>query len=130
MFTRRPKIQLEERVRRVENVMLALVGKVKRMAEGQAHFEQSFRTLQDSVTGLGRDLGAKLKDLVAAHDQENDQQFETHAGQLDEMINQIQNLGTGGNTATTAGRSPTTTAGRSTGDVPQGRGPTQDDPNA
>jgi hypothetical protein len=127
MFIRRARLKTDERLRRVENVMLALVGKVRKMAEGQAHFEQSFRTLQDSITGLGRDLGAKLQDLVAAHDQADDENFESHADQLDQMINQVQNLGTGGNTATSAGRSPTGTAGQSSGDLPQGRGPVQGD---
>jgi hypothetical protein len=123
MFKRRVKLGLPERVRRLENLVLALVGKAKKMAEGQARVEQSFKTLQDGVTGLGQELHGKVRDMVAAHDQRDDQAFEAKAQELDEVVNQIRNLGHGGNTATKAGVSPTSTAGASTGDLPQGRGP-------
>jgi hypothetical protein len=113
----------DRRLDRLENIVLALAGKVKKMAAGQEHYEASFGRLQDSITALGRDLGAKLSDLVAAHDQADDENFEAHAGQLDELVNQVQNLGKADNQATTAGQSPSGTAGPSSGDLPQGRGP-------
>jgi hypothetical protein len=116
---------IKMRIDRLEADMILALTRIRKMAQGQAHFEQSFQNLQNSITDLGRRLDGAVQAMVAAHDSGDDKVFDDHANALDAMVNEVQNLGTGGNTATTAGASPTTTAGTSTGDLPQGAGPTQ-----
>jgi hypothetical protein len=116
MFLRRRRLGIEERLRRVENVILALAGKVKKMGD-----EQSFRTLQDSVTGAGGDLQRSFDAVIQAHDSGDDGKFEEAAQAHSDFINSFRSMGTSGNTATKAGQSPSGTAGASTGDLPQGR---------
>jgi hypothetical protein len=127
MFIRRNRLGLEERVRRVENVVLALAGKVKKMAEG---YEQSFRTLQDGVTGAGGDLRRSFEAVVQAHDSGDEERFEAAATEHSDFINSLQNMGTGGDNAPRAAQSPAGTAGGSTGDLPQGRSGAPQGPQA
>lgn len=72
------------------------------------------------MTGLGGDLRARLQDLVAAHDQGNDEAFEEKAQAFSDVVNQVQNLGHSGNTATKAGQSPSPAV-----DLQQNRGPSE-----
>lgn len=96
---------IKKRVGRLEKAVVSLVIKVRKMAQGQAHFEQSFTNLQTSITDLGKRLDAAVANLVAAHDSEDDAAFEQHANALDQMVNEVSNLGTGTPGATSTGQS-------------------------
>jgi hypothetical protein len=82
--------------------------------------------LQNSVTGLGRDLKTALSDMVSAHDAEDGERFEDAAGQANDLISQIQSLGKADNQATKAGQSPSPAV-----DLKQNAGPVEgDEPRA
>jgi hypothetical protein len=87
------------RLERLEGIVLALVGKVRKMANG-------LEGLQDSIGELGRGLKAALGDLVGSHDTGDNEGFEENAARVDDLVNQLQNLGSGDNRATKAGQSP------------------------
>jgi hypothetical protein len=111
----RAEAQVRKRLDRLENIVLAIAGKVKKMAE-------RFEELQQGVTGLGGELRGKLKDLVAAHDSGNAEAFESEAGALDDLVNKIENLGAPKG-ATKGGQSPSPAV-----DLKQNAGPTEPSP--
>lgn len=113
----RAEAQVRRRLDRLENMVLAIAGKVKKMAG-------RFDELQQGVTGLGGELRRKLKDLVAAHDSGNAESFENEAGAFDELVNRVENLGAPQG-ATKTGQSPSPAV-----DLKQNAGPVAQQPPA
>jgi hypothetical protein len=103
---------------RLEGIVLALVEKVKKMANG-------LDDLQNSITELGQGLKSALSDLVSAHDSGDDGRFEELTEDLDGLVSQLQSLGKADNQATKAGQSPTPAV-----DLRQNAGPTEEQSSA